>query len=92
MQSAAPATHVQTRVHMWNFSHTDTESCHEQAYGDNMTLLKVQEMTENGMLLLNTLNSQDTRLSVTVSAPSGQWQLSHIIKEIVSNPWRPSLS
>lgn len=60
-----------------------------------MTLLKVQEMTENGMLLLNTLNSQDARLSVTVSVaviPSGQWQLSHIIKEIVSNPWRPSLS
>lgn len=60
-----------------------------------MTLLKVQEMTESGMLLLNTLNSQDTRLSVTVSVaviPSGQWQLSHIIKEIVSNPWRPSLS
>lgn len=51
-----------------------------------MTLLKVQGMTESGMLLLNTLNSQDTRLSVTVRAPSGQWQLSHIIKEIVSNP------
>lgn len=60
-----------------------------------MTLLKVQEMTEDGMLLLNTLNSQDTRLSVTVGVavvPSGQWQLSHIIKKIVSNPWRPSLS
>lgn len=57
-----------------------------------MTLLKVQEMTEDGMLLLNTLNSQDTRLSVTVGVaviPSGQWQLSHIIKEMPVIPGDP---